>query len=106
MVYTLAKAVGAVVVLLVLGSYVPVARWRETCVVCRLTRAHSSYGPIPITRHYENECSRWYAAHVEPRHAHVWERGTCVYETNLYGMPRSVGCRPGHYPIWMLSPTT
>lgn len=102
--YTLAKTIVAVIVLLVLGSFISVARWSETCVVCRLTRAHASYGPFPITRHYENNCSRWYAANVEARHDHLWERGTCVYETNLYGLPRSVGCRPGHYPIWRLSP--
>jgi hypothetical protein len=104
--YTIAKTVGVVAVLLVLGMFVPVTRLRQTCVVCRLTRLDSTYGPIPRSRFYENDCSRWYAAHIEPRHPHVWERGTCVYETDLYGFPRSVGCSPGQFPIHMLSSDT
>jgi hypothetical protein len=55
---------------------------------------------------FQNECSRWYPAHVEPSHAHVWERSTCEYTSNLLGMPVSVGCRPGGYPIWLLDPST
>jgi hypothetical protein len=88
------------------GCLVPVTYERYTCVVCRLFRLKTTYGFVPVSRRSETECSRWYSAHVEPRHDHVWERSTCVYEGDLWGFPHSVGCSPGRYPIWMLSSET
>src|SRR6516164_5257607 len=93
-------------IIAVAGCVVPVSYEKSTCVICRLFRLTTTYGVVPVTRHFENECSRWYAACVEQRHAHVWERSTCVYESDLWGFSRSVGCRPGHYPIWLLPPET
>src|SRR3954471_3543829 len=85
---------------------IPVTKLSHTCVLCRLNRVDSSCLGLTLPSYYENECSRWYEAHVERSHGHIWEQGTCCYETNLLGMPRSVGCSPGHYPIRLLDPAT
>jgi hypothetical protein len=94
------------VLALVVASAVQVSRLSHTCVACRLTRVDATCFGLTRSTYYENECSRWYSAHVEPVHAHVWERGTCRYTSNLLGAPVSVGCRPGHYPIRLLDPST
>jgi hypothetical protein len=94
------------VLALVAAWAIPVSRLNHTCVLCRLGRVDATCLGLTRSNYYENECSRWYAAHVEPSHEHVWERGTCCYESNLLGMPLSVGCRPGHYPIRKLDPDT
>lgn len=99
-------AVLRVVCLAVTGCFVPVTYEKFTCVICRRFRLTMSYAALPVTKERDNECSLWHAAHVEPSHAHLWERSTCVYETDLLGLSRSVGCRPGHYPIWLLPPST
>lgn len=93
-------------VTLMVGSCVQVSRLAQTCVVCRLTRVDSTCFGLTRSTYRENECSRWYTAHVEPSHVHIWERGTCMYQSNLLGMPTRVGCNPGHYPIMLLPPST
>jgi hypothetical protein len=100
------RALLALVGVFVAGCFVPVTHEGSTCVLCRAYRRQTTYAFMPVTSHEENQCSRWYAAHVEPRHAHVWERGTCVYESDLWGSPRSVACSSGHFPIWLLPPET
>lgn len=89
---------------LVIGFFVPVDRLHRTCVVCRLSRVDSTCLSRTRSSFSENECSTWYASHVEPKHGHIWERSTCRYRSNLLGMPIRVGCRPGHYPIMLLDP--
>src|SRR4051794_12609239 len=91
---------------LIPACMIPVARLGHTCVICRLDRVDATCLGVTLPSYDENECSRWYATHVERSHRHVWERGTCCYESNLLGMPRGVGCRPGHYPIKLLDPAT
>ncbi len=93
-------------VMLALSSCPGVSRLSHTCVICRLGRVDSDYLGSTHSRYFENECSRWYAAHVEPVHEHIWEPGTCRSTSNLLGQPLSVGCRVGHYPIWLLPPST
>ncbi len=93
-------------VLLVLGVIFPFSRRAETCVICRLDKVISTYGPIPVTTLEETDCSLWYAAHVEPRHSHLWERSQGVYESGILGIGRSIGCRIGHYPIYKLPSST
>jgi hypothetical protein len=99
-------AVLGVPIVFVAGCFVPVTYERSTCVVCRRFRLTTTYAGLPVTKERDTACSRWYAAHVEPRHAHVWERSTCVYDSDLWGTPWGVGCRPGHYPIHLLPPDT
>ena len=94
------------VLALVIASCVRISRLSHTCVACRLTRVDATCLGLTRSSCYPNECSQWYSDHVEPAHAHVWERGTCQYSSNLIGMPVSVGCRPGHYPIRLLDPST
>jgi hypothetical protein len=94
------------VLALVVAWNVPVAHLRQTCVVCRLHRSDRTCLGLTRSTYSDNECSRWYAAHVEPQHAHTWERSTCVYESNLLGISMRVGCRPGRYPICLLDPST
>src|SRR5262249_3083599 len=56
--------------------------------------------------YHENECSKWYPNNVEPTHTHIWERGTCARLLNGLGQGMGFGCAPGHYPIWLLDPST
>ena len=53
-----------------------------TCLICRLTRVEKVSAQKTTTEYEENECSLWYAANVEPKHMHVWEASTCVYQTD------------------------
>jgi hypothetical protein len=77
-----------------------------TCVLCRLGRTETTRFGWKRSSFYENECSRWYPKNVEPSHTHIWERGTCTTLLNALAQPMGVGCRPGHYPIRGLSPST
>jgi hypothetical protein len=81
-------------------------RASRTCLICRLTREDTTHAQRTTTKYEENECSRWYAANVEPHHNHVWEASTCVFISAPDGRSSSVACNPGHYPIWLLSPDT
>jgi hypothetical protein len=90
----------------VLGSVEVGTRRSFTCVLCRLDRCDTMMFGVVRSSLYENECSRWYRANVEPSHAHVWEPGTCTTLLNVFGQPMGVGCRPGHYPIRLLPPAT
>jgi len=80
------------------GCLVPVTYEKYTCVVCRLFRVKTTYGFVPVSRRSETECSRWYSDHVEPRHDHVWERSTCVYEGDLWGFPALRRLQSGSLP--------
>jgi hypothetical protein len=91
---------------LVVVSFVNVSRLSHTCVACRITRVDATCLGLTGFTLYPNECSQWYSAHVEPKHAHVWERGTCEYTSNVLGMPVSVSCSPGRFPIRLLHPST
>jgi hypothetical protein len=78
----------------------------RTCLICRLKQVDTASAERTTTKYEENECSRWYAAKVEPKHTHVWEDSTCTFVSNADGSPAFVACNPGHYPIWQLSPKT
>jgi hypothetical protein len=79
-----------------LGSVVPVS-WTHpfTCVVCRLGRVDLTYFGAADSTFGENECSRWYREHVDPKHAHVWEEVASFNGYNLFGGPvyRVSNCR-------------
>jgi hypothetical protein len=77
-----------------------------TCVVCRLGQVEKTVLALKSSSFYENECSRWYQQNVEPNHTHIWERGTCTKMLNGFGQSMGFACMPGHFPIWMLSPST
>lgn len=55
---------------------------RYTCAACRIERVNHRF----LAHHWdtlrETECSRWYAANVEPAHAHSW---------SAYGQCRRIG---------------
>lgn len=53
---------------------VPVWERGWTCVVCRMERIDSRILGVAQSNFRPNECSRWYAEHVEPSHAHAWAR--------------------------------
>lgn len=93
------------VCLAVAGCVVPVSSRTQTCVICRKYRVDTTYAGIPWPRQYETECSRWYAAHVERQHDHIWEPGTCTYYGSFFGVG-GFGCSPGHYPIHLLPSDT
>lgn len=94
------------VLALMIASVIPISHLSHTCVACRLARVDATCLGFTRSSYYPNECTQWYSGHVEPEHAHVWERGTCLYTSNLLGLPMSVGCSPGRYPIRLLDPST
>ncbi len=98
--------VGGGLLVLVLGSTEAGSSLSYTCVLCRLGRVETTLFGLKHSTYHENECSRWYPQHMEPSHAHIWERGTCMTLLNAFGQPMGVGCRPGHYPIRLLPPST
>jgi hypothetical protein len=69
----------------------PMTRASQTCLICRLTRVETTSAKQTTTKYEENECSRWYAANVQPHHTHVWENSTCVYTSDSV-----VGLRASH----------
>lgn len=78
----------------------------STCLICREARTEWDYLGLRWSRRTGTDLSRWYAARVEPEHAHLWERGPCYYETNIWGSSLGSGCRADRHPIWALSPAT
>jgi hypothetical protein len=78
----------------------------QTCLICRLRRVDTTSAQQTTTKYEENECSRWFAANVEPHHKHVWEDSTCTFVSDVDGTPAFVACKPGHFAIWLLSPET
>ena len=94
------------VVALIGAALVPVSRSSSTCVVCRLTRLDANALGLTRATDYGNECSRWYAAHVEPSHEHVWEPGGCVSKGSLLGRSRSVSRGFDDATVWALDPST
>ncbi len=80
------------------------SRRRSTCAACRLDRVDHSLLGFTRSEFDPNECSRWYDAHVEPTHEHVWARlGHC----RRIGIPFLFGgyaCSMGD-PIAGLSPS-
>lgn len=82
---------------------VEVARSSYTCAVCRLLRVDTECLGIVRSRYSENECSRWYVAHVEPTHGHVWRQGACTRLNNLFGVRTGFACRRDD-PVWQIPP--
>lgn len=77
----------------------------SVCVLCRLNRHQTRLNGFTRTTYIENECSRWYPEHVEPRHNHIWAWGGCTAELNGFGRRIGYSCgRAG--PIWSLSAET
>ena len=91
---------------LALGSIEAGSSLSYTCVLCRLGRVDTTLFGFTRSTYHETDCSRWYPENVEPSHTHIWERGTCMTLLNALAQPMGVGCRPGHYPIRLLSPST
>ena len=91
---------------LALGSIEAGSSLSYTCVLCRLGRVDTTLFGFKRSTYHENKCSLWYPQNVEPSHTDIWERGTCMTLLNGFAQPMGVGCRPGHYPIRLLSPST
>ncbi|MGC8639888.1 MAG: hypothetical protein ACP5XB_08450 [Isosphaeraceae bacterium] len=89
-----------------LGSVEAGSSLRYTCMLCRLGRVDRTMFGFTRSTYHDNECSRWYAANVEPSHVHLWERGTCRRLLNAFGRGVGFACRSGSYPIWLLPPST
>lgn len=101
---------GVVVGVLFIGwaivTGVEVSRLNHTCAICRQYRLDTTCFGMTRSTYSDTECSRWYAAEVEPVHAHVWQSSTCCYSSDLFGGARSVGCSPGRFTMMLLSPDT
>jgi hypothetical protein len=100
------KIAAACAILAVAGLLLPSSGGprRYTCAACRLDRIDRGFLGYRWTEFEESECSRWYAAHVERSHHHVWaSRGYC----RRFGIPflnRGYACNVGD-PIAMLGPS-
>ncbi|MHC5538626.1 hypothetical protein ACYOEI_10425 [Singulisphaera rosea] len=94
------------IILVFVPNCMCISRLRHTCVICRLERVDAECLGLLRSSYAETECSLWYAAHVEPKHTHIWERSACRSRSNLFGLPMSVACQSGSFPILLLSPTT
>jgi hypothetical protein len=99
-------AVFVAVSLLLATGLVPMTRRGSTCVLCRADRLEWACLGVRWSCDARTACSRWYAAHVEPTHTHVWVRSPCYYEVNLWGAEIGSGCYPRPHPIWRLPPET
>lgn len=73
----------------------------HSCVICRLNRVDSTLFHFTRSAYQPTECSRWYAEHVEPSHAHAWGRWPCGRVENLLGGRMGFRCGFGH-PIHTL----
>jgi hypothetical protein len=67
-----------VVVLLLLSAKEVGSRASYRCLFCRLKRSETKFLGTTRSNDEETDCSRWYRAHVEPAHAHIWELGSCT----------------------------
>jgi hypothetical protein len=94
------------VVLLLLATADAGSRSDSTCVLCRLNRIDTRFFGVTRSSYEENDCTRWYHAHVDPAHAHIWERGSCTTLLNGIGIPIGVRCAAGYFPILSLDPST
>ena len=67
-------------------------RYGHTCVICRLQRTDYVWQYWwPTVTYHETTCSKWYPAHVEPDHEHVWARGSTTGYFDFYGRIMAVG---------------
>lgn len=82
-------------------------RHRHTCAICRLERTDVTSPLGQTTRTFrETSCSRWYAAHVEATHEHLWAANPTSQNVDALGVVRGAGDnedRPGRV-IWRLTP--
>lgn len=78
------------------------SRLSYTCVVCRAKRVDYTYFFLQWSRIQDTDSSRWYAANVETRHAHTWERHSCRAILSPLGTTVGFACRTDVSPIWSL----
>ena len=97
--------IGSVVLLLLSAKDVG-SRAIDRCLLCRLQRSETKLFGTTRSSYAETDCSRWYRAHVEPEHVHIWEPGSCTGLLNGIGMPIGVRCAAGYFPILLLDPST
>ncbi len=103
-------AVVAVVLVVVTAMLAGTPAWhrhRHTCVICRMERTDltSPLGQTTSTFR-ETSCSKWYPAHVEATHDHLWAANPTMQSVNAYGEVGGAGDneqRPGR-AIWRLTP--
>lgn len=84
-------------------NFTPIWETSSTCVYCRLGKSElSAFGVKVRSTVYENECSRWYPAHVERSHEHVWVLNAHGAGKNLLGVTRAMA-NFGFRPINLIS---
>ena len=84
------------------ADQVTVSSLQYTCALCRFSRLDRTCLGMTHSQYSENDCSRWYASHVEPTHSHLWQSSTCRYTTNLARTWYSYGCKPGEFSLFCL----
>ena len=57
------------------------------CAICQVNRHDVRFaGLVTTVSEEETDCSIWYRENIEPRHAHVWVRGTWSESYNAFGV--------------------
>lgn len=68
---------------------------RSTCAACRLDRLDHNIVGVRWSEFEESECSRWYAANVEPKHDHIWAEAPHCQRFGIPPFSEGYGCRVG-----------
>ena len=90
--------IGSVVLLLLFAADAGSHSY-STCVLCRLNRNDRRFFGVTRSSYEENDCTRWYHAHVDTAHAHIRDPGSCTTLLNGIGIPIGVRCAAGYFPI-------
>lgn len=96
----------AAVVCAIIPLFIEGYQVSHTCALCRQVRTeYHSMGRTWRTTYRANDCTDFYATHIESKHQHVWVRAGTTVGKNLYGYVRWIadGEPPG-YVIWRISP--
>src|SRR5690349_18353250 len=68
---------------------------RSTCAACRLDRVEQHFLGFRWSEYEESDCSRWYVAHVERNHAHVWVNSGYCRRFGIPGIYSGYACTIG-----------
>lgn len=81
--------------LLVLFDFARPTRRANECALCRLQKVDSRFLWFRRSETHPNKCSRWYQAHVEPTHTHLWAPCAHCERIGIPGIYGGYACSVG-----------
>lgn len=81
--------------LLVLFDLARPTRRANECALCRLQKVDSRFLWFRRSETHPNKCSRWYQAHVEPTHTHLWAPCAHCERIGIPGIYGGYACSVG-----------